>query len=138
MQQSYWTFNCTLWNWNIQEGAKGVFALMLLIVPYGIETACRRGRAKPPLYTFNCTLWNWNSGARRNTSRADFLLIVPYGIETNSGGFRTSWYGAFNCTLWNWNDWKQICCWGFDRLLIVPYGIETQHLLSNPIALQNF
>ena len=32
----------------------------LLIVPYGIETAYRRGRAKPPL-----------------------LLIVPYGIETN-------------------------------------------------------
>ena len=32
------SFNCTLWNWNIQEGAKGVFALKVLIVPYGIET----------------------------------------------------------------------------------------------------
>ena len=31
--------------------------ILLLIVPYGIETEILRGQ-KVDVYTFNCTLWN--------------------------------------------------------------------------------
>ena len=32
-------FNCTLWNWNTFTGKGNTNNLLLLIVPYGIETA---------------------------------------------------------------------------------------------------
>ena len=58
-----------------------LIGILLLIVPYGIETGL-----------------SWTSNNSRD------LLIVPYGIETEFlGGFLTP-IRAFNCTLWNWNN----------------------------------
>ena len=55
--------------------------LLLLIVPYGIETTYEVQETKHQ-NPFNRTLWNWNSVVR-NLSRDGLpLLIVPYGIET--------------------------------------------------------
>ena len=52
--------------------------LLLLIVPYGIETKITTNKS--------------------NTVR---LLIVPYGIETISYLQCTEQTYTFNCTLWN-------------------------------------
>ena len=101
--------------------------LLLLIVPYGIETGSRPpslhwagafnrtlwnwnrvafGATGPATMTFNRTLWNWNCVADGAASAPTMLLIVPYGIETLV-------YSLSRISL---------------LLLIVPYGIETTHI----------
>ena len=78
-----------------------VRAVILLIVPYGIEISFCTARFITRL-TFNRTLWNWNIREKVCLHRWWDLLIVPYGIEIPQEPYMT-----------------------FSRiLLIVPYGIE--------------
>ena len=107
-----------------------IVRVMLLIVPYGIETAVIRIFCSVTP-TFNRTLWNWNNNYTNIYYDYSALLIVPYGIETMELVHQQHSQSAFNRTLWNWNNrtipTKGARYW----LLIVPYGIETQlRLLS--------
>ena len=121
-----YTFNCTLWNWNVLLTQIEIF----LHLP------------------FNCTLWNWNP-FRDDVNHVLFLLlivpygietqqkevqihilisllIVPYGIETeNRTNEQSRSVMPFNCTLWNWNITAILERVFQVFLLIVPYGIET-------------
>ena len=54
-------FNRTLWNWNSTVAADPFPVLVLLIVPYGIETSGQIPLDMVALWAFNRTLWNWNS-----------------------------------------------------------------------------
>ena len=98
-----WTFNRTLWNWNIIALRKAQSLQKLSIVPYGIETTLTKA-------AWYILFW---------------LSIVPYGIETESVDwflYRTVPFQSylmelklssiphvplilltFNRTLWNWN-----------------------------------
>ena len=76
------TFNCTLWNWNNTIPFGNIFGIVLLIVPYGIET--------DDASHLNVKLRNLlivpygieTTSGRRRCVEAGRLLIVPYGIET--------------------------------------------------------
>ena len=119
------SFNCTLWNWNPWYCSLPFVLLILLIVPYGIETPLQLRRAFSPPFSFNCTLWNWNLRGWEQTTAEEVLLIVPYGIETKETPYYLLVAATFNCTLWNWNSGQAYYTGQQGQLLIVPYGIET-------------
>ena len=75
-------FNRTLWNWNKVFISSSRSFIILLIVPYGIETPNSNVRVVVVNAAFNRTLWNWNSYN---------IMTVPE-------------YRTFNRTLWNWNS----------------------------------
>ena len=60
------------------DGVVHVLSLVILIVPYGIET-----------YQYGYC------------SYAEVILIVPYGIETKEVKQKVAITLYFNCTLWN-------------------------------------
>ena len=103
------------------------FILLLLIVPYGIETNNPCRWILPPS-SFNRTLWNWNLSLflfstfdtfTFNRTLWNWNLFFLFGLYR---GFST-----FNRTLWNWNLLQFTPYARLTNLLIVPYGIETQY-----------
>ena len=130
------TFNCTLWNWNDVSFLWKLQGDILLIVPYGIETIRNR------LNVFLTQLLIVPYGIETNLKIIMLyninLLIVPYGIETSITFIGSNTLRSFNCTLWNWNPTTLLSCLHLYPLLIVPYGIETIPLLHTHIRVRNF
>ena len=75
-------FNCTLWNWNVITQTRNPVPLLILIVPYGIET--RICNSIPAHYIrILIVLYGIETVQVLPGQRFFRILIVPYGIETN-------------------------------------------------------
>ncbi len=109
-----YTFNRTLWNWNVRFSSISLNALSFNRTLWNWNTMCKPASIR--LVAFNRTLWNWNTKCGKC-------------IECRK---------AFNRTLWNWNFMKILGLPGDTFLLIVPYGIETIQTRMEPLKVFPF
>ena len=73
--------------------------IILLIVPYGIETEIRRTRLESEKLLI--VPYGIETTDESSFTNAYKLLIVPYGIETVAFAFSRRKVRTFNRTLWN-------------------------------------
>ena len=84
----------------LAKGVGNAQSEVLLIVPYGIETAYY-WRLVTAVGELLIVPYGIETSDPHESACVVFLLIVPYGIETSRIGYSFSSLYTFNRTLWN-------------------------------------